>query len=69
MMGEVKVSDQTGQSCPKCGSEEGWYRDGKVEPIDLWIARIGGPKAPIVMSSRGGHCLACNHEEEAVYTA
>ena len=55
------------ETCPKCGSEDGWYPDGKVDPLDLWIAWIGGPLAPVIMSTSGGHCLACDYEELAVY--
>jgi hypothetical protein len=53
-------------ACPKCGSEH-WHPTGKVDPAALAVARAGGPKAPVIMSIRGGHCLACNYEEEAVY--
>jgi hypothetical protein len=55
------------EKCPNCGKADQWYPTGRVNPDDLRTARAGGPKAPIEMSLKGGHCLICDHKEEDVW--
>ena len=62
---EPEIAD--GPPCPNCGNTKHWYPEGKVDPMDMLIAQLGGPLAPVIMSISGGHCLACNYQEEAVY--
>ena len=68
-MTERIVTDERAaqQACPKCGETDEWYPTGRVRSCDLDVAMKGGPMAPVEMSIKGGHCLRCGHEEEAVY--
>lgn len=64
-MGEQKIIRE--QECPSCGSEDGWYPAGRINLGDMIVAQLGGPKAPVEMSIKGGDCLSCGYEEEAAY--
>lgn len=55
------MSDGTSnnEKCPNCGNADQWYPTGRV--------KHGDPKNPVEMSVKGGHCLICDYEEDAVY--